>query len=87
MRGFWSLFKEGVKGAEREEQVQRRIEGLVEAAKGCEDRLRTNFAQEVERSFRSIKRATLQGFLGFQGASACPSDSFLRSAHSAGAKS
>ncbi|POY76484.1 hypothetical protein BMF94_0685 [Rhodotorula taiwanensis] len=69
MRGFWSLFKEGVKGAEREEQVQRRIEGLVEAAKGCEDRLRTNFAQEVERSFRSIKRATLQGFLGFQDAS------------------
>ncbi|GAA5985094.1 hypothetical protein JCM10908_002521 [Rhodotorula pacifica] len=64
LRAFWSLFRQGQEGAEREDEVRARIEGLVAAAKGCEERVRASMAQEVERSFRSIKRSTLEGFLG-----------------------
>lgn len=67
LRAFWTLYRTGRPDAEREDEVRARMEGLAAATKGAEQRVRNCVAQEVERSFRSLDRKTLEGFLGAQG--------------------
>ncbi|KWU45150.1 ARM repeat-containing protein [Rhodotorula sp. JG-1b] len=66
LRAFWTLFRQGQEegASDREDEVRARVKGLVEAAQGCEERVRASMAHEMERSFRSIKKSTLEGFLG-----------------------
>ncbi|BGP57443.1 hypothetical protein JCM8202v2_005086 [Rhodotorula sphaerocarpa] len=66
LRAFWTLYRTGRPDAEREDEVRARMEGLAAATKGAEQRVRICVAQEVERSFRSLDRKTLEGFLGAQ---------------------
>lgn len=69
LRAFWTLFRQGQEegASDREDEVRARVKGLVEAAQGCEERVRASMAHEMERSFRSIKKSTLEGFLGISG--------------------
>ncbi|GAA5862394.1 hypothetical protein JCM3774_002502 [Rhodotorula dairenensis] len=70
LRAFWTLFRQGQQNgapaaaADREDQVRERLQALVQEAHGCEERVRASMAHEIERSFRSIKKSTLEGFLG-----------------------
>ncbi|GAA5954466.1 hypothetical protein JCM21900_006816 [Sporobolomyces salmonicolor] len=63
-REFWTLLKEGDKSAAKEQEVQAGLDGLKQSAARWEMSVRESIAQEVEDSFRSIKRDTLESFLG-----------------------
>ncbi|GAA5879958.1 hypothetical protein JCM8547_008600 [Rhodosporidiobolus lusitaniae] len=63
-RDFWALLREGAKEGSKEGEVKEAVEGLVKSAPAFEARVQESIAGEVERSFRSIARATLEVFLG-----------------------
>ncbi|GAA5882146.1 hypothetical protein JCM1840_002026 [Sporobolomyces johnsonii] len=65
-RQFWTLLREGDQSAEKEkeQEVQAGLDGLKKSAAGWESTVRESIAKEVEDSFRSIKRDTLESFLG-----------------------
>ncbi|BGP13527.1 hypothetical protein JCM10213v2_001453, partial [Rhodosporidiobolus nylandii] len=63
-REFWRLVRDGQQGAEKESEVKAALDGLKRSAPGFEERVRESFAKEVERSFRSVARPTLEVFLG-----------------------
>ncbi|GAA6043333.1 hypothetical protein JCM8097_008033 [Rhodosporidiobolus ruineniae] len=62
-REFWSLLRAGGEG-EKEAEVKAGVAALVRSAPAYEARLQQSIAAEVERSFRSIARPTLEVFLG-----------------------
>ncbi|GAA5975554.1 hypothetical protein JCM11641_003532 [Rhodosporidiobolus odoratus] len=63
-RKFWRLLREGDAAAPKETEVKRGVEALARSAPAFEVRLQESIAAEVERSFQSIARPTLEVFLG-----------------------
>lgn len=69
---FWQLLRQGtatqarddVDATEHAQEVQDAVRKLVDEAPGFEARVRQSIAGEIEQSFRGIKRATLESFLG-----------------------
>ncbi|GAA5846468.1 hypothetical protein JCM11251_007838 [Rhodosporidiobolus azoricus] len=63
-REFWRLLREGDAAAPKEAEVKEGVNALAKSAPAFEARLQESIAAEVERSFRSIARPTLEVFLG-----------------------
>lgn len=67
---FWNTLREGKGGhGKEEEEVRKTVEGLLKSAVGVEERLRDCIASEVEGSFKSLARKTVESFLGLEGRS------------------
>ncbi|GAA6022283.1 hypothetical protein JCM10207_008915 [Rhodosporidiobolus poonsookiae] len=62
-RDFWRILRTG-DAADKEAEVQAGVAALLKSAPRFEERVRESIAAEVERSFRSIGRSTLEVFLG-----------------------
>ncbi|GAA5921828.1 hypothetical protein JCM6882_000377, partial [Rhodosporidiobolus microsporus] len=65
-RDFWRLLREGDSSSPKEEEVKEGIRALSKSAPAFESRVQESIAAEVERSFRSIARPTLEVFLGIK---------------------
>lgn len=69
-KSFWNVLRNGKGGGEEgkeEEKVKKTVIGLLKSAVGVEERLRDCIAQEVEQSFKSLARKTVESFLGLEG--------------------
>lgn len=67
-RDFWRLYRDGDAQGPREGDVRDGIDSLARSAPAFDSRVRESIAREVERSFRSIAKPTLETFLGVTGA-------------------
>jgi hypothetical protein len=63
-REFWALLRSGDAQGVKEDEVKETVAGLAKSAPSFEARLQESIAGEVERSFRTIARPTLEVFLG-----------------------
>ncbi|BGP26712.1 translation initiation factor eIF-3 subunit 12 [Rhodotorula toruloides] len=68
-RDFWRLYRQGDVQGSKEQEVREAIDSLARSAPAFDGRVRESIAREVERSFRSIAKATLEAFLGTTDAS------------------
>ncbi|BGP34364.1 hypothetical protein JCM10296v2_006179 [Rhodotorula toruloides] len=69
-RDFWRLYREGDSAqGQKEHEVREAIDSLARSAPAFDGRVRESIAREVERSFRSIAKPTLEAFLGTTDAS------------------
>ncbi|BGP02527.1 hypothetical protein NBRC10513v2_006172 [Rhodotorula toruloides] len=71
-RDFWRLYREGDSDSaqgQKEHEVREAIDSLARSAPAFDGRVRESIAREVERSFRSIAKPTLEAFLGTTDAS------------------